>query len=73
LSADAFSKFQEDSQQVYNDDIVEATFHLRQIVIPDFAKKLEKRSEEKSDITPESICQKMHIAGVNLRYLGIVR
>lgn len=71
LSSDAFSGFGRNNEEEHNEDVWRATKWLQDVVIPDMALAL---SEGKYKIkTSQHLCQILHKAGINLRYLGLLR
>lgn len=71
LSSDAFSGFGRADEEVHNNEVWLATKFLLERVIPDMAIAL---NDGKYKIkTGSSLCQILHKAGINLRYLGLLR
>lgn len=71
LSSDAFSGFGRADEEVHNTEVWHATEFLLQSVIPRMAEAL---SDGKYRVkTGRSLCQTLHKAGINLRYLGLMR
>lgn len=68
LSSDAFSPFVKNQNEAkHNKDVEEATIYLKTRTIPEFAEKLKNLSRK------HSLTQSLHLNGINVRYLGLVR
>jgi hypothetical protein len=72
LSSDAFSKFGKLNRAENNKEVKEASEHLFKVVIPEFALELEKMYADKVDVESQ-LTELVHRAGINVRYLGLVR
>eukprot|EP01114_Cavostelium_apophysatum_P012812 TRINITY_DN2960_c0_g1_i3.p1 TRINITY_DN2960_c0_g1~~TRINITY_DN2960_c0_g1_i3.p1 ORF type:complete len:1024 (+),score=326.20 TRINITY_DN2960_c0_g1_i3:288-3359(+) len=69
LSSDAFSKFGTLDEDEHNGEVERATRHLVEDHIPKFAKNLQE--EELFD--SKTLTNKLHNAGINVRYIGKLR
>ena len=65
---------------MHNREVLEATLRLRNEIIPRFAKEIGDEFEaayaggsENSLLYFNTLCHRMHVAGINVRYLGLVR
>ena len=65
LSSDAFSGFEDPEQLTFRADIVAATRHLEEVVVPKVAALLRPNFRHLSRF--------LHYHGVNVRYLGALR
>ena len=68
LSSDMFSTFGGvDNLRTHNKEGVRATAHLLDVVVPRLAQRLDKNVDS---LQLEQLTERMHRAGVNMRYLG---
>lgn len=72
LSSDAFSRWGKDNNQVHNREAREATQYLLNVVIPQFANRLDEKWQ--TSIEPKyDLVSEMHREGINIRHLGRLR
>lgn len=63
LSSDAFTYFGHHDAEIHNAEVAEATQHLFDTIIPEFALSLEGRS-----LTGFDLVEELHRAGINCRF-----
>lgn len=78
LCPDAFSGFIRTSEfeSIHNDEIREATNHLLNVLIPKFAKELERRMQdarEQQSLHKFALTETIHAVGINCRHAGLLR
>jgi hypothetical protein len=71
LSSDAFSGFGRHNEEIHNAEVWLATKYMLDVLIPNLAQVLNEGNNRVK--TSQQLSQMLHKAGINLRYLGLLR